>query len=1293
MGRIITFYSYKGGVGRTFALANIAVLLAQQGKRVLVVDWDLEAPGLHRYFHPYLPSSYKMNGLIHALHEASNSPSATWKSCVIEVRVEGYGTVSLIAAGDQSPDYVDMVRSFSWSEFFEDREGGATLESWRAAWRNDFDFTLLDSRTGITDSGGVCTILLPDILALVFTTNEQSFEQGRQVAIGVQSARRDLAVARPPVVVLPIPGRFDGRVELDDARLWLERFASDLKPFYDDWLPKQFEPRQILELTKIPYLPKFSFGEPLAVVSHGVSDPDYPGYYLEKIARLLASDFVEAAKLLAPDEEDEDAPTQVQWTDELHIFGEGFVGRREELAALDWAWAAGVRIFALHAEGGAGKTRVVVEWLRRMRDNGWRGARRVFVHSFYSQGGDERRNASSELFFEQALAFFGYSGAPITQVDEKGRVLAQLLVEHHGLLVLDGLEPLQHPTLSAERGRLKDPGLARLLLSLANVPRDERRGLCLITSRQPVMELQMREGATVVQQSLDQLHRDDGAELLRQFEIVGPDEELRKASDEFHGHAYSLMLLGSYLTNATAHHDIRRRREVMLLEEDAEHRSLAQTMFAAYVRELGEDSAEVAVLRLLGFFDRAAELPLLDVLRAREEVIYEWSEASEEADRRSHPEQHIEDSLTEVTTPLLDLPQIQWIRLLHRLGTLQLINFDGSGAASAVDSQPLLREFFAEQVRTQFPAAWRAGHRRLFEHLSGTAPYWPEGIEGLQPLYQAVVHGCLAGLHQKSFDDVYHARILRGTGAAGFYTTRKLGAIGANLGAVACFFTMPWTTVAPNLLPATQARLLNEAAFCLRALGRLSEAAEPIQIGIRIAVEREDWKNAAISSSNLGELELTRGELATAVNIGRQSVTYANRCGDASFEVTSCTLLASALHQAGRQDESRRLFQEAESRQAAWQPEYPRLYSVQGFRYSDFLLSDTERAAWRHWLGTGAGSSLILTTATAVCDMANERAAYALRIAESNRWILDIALNHLTLTRAALYRGLLANERITDHISAAVAGLRASGIVSYLPHGLLTRAWIRQLSGDEAGCRADLEEAWEIAEQGPMPLFQADIQLYRARFFRDRAALIEARRLIEKHGYHRRDGELADAEAAAERWDLFPRPPLPSHLLPGEGAPPPNAPNEDTIRDQVFISYSHRDKKLLDEFLKHMKPYLRSGAVTAWADQQIASGSQWRQEIQAALAKTRVAVLLVSPGFLASDFIHEHKLGPLLDEAKAGGVKILWVSLRSSAYQETPLKDYQAASPPDRPLAQMSKADRDEAWVRICEEIKRAVNP
>ncbi len=801
-----------------------------------------------------------------------------------------------------------------------------------------------------------------------------------------------------------------------------------------------------------------------------------------------------------------------KWTDELRIYGEGFVGRRDELAALDRAWG-GALIFALHAEGGAGKTRVVVEWLRRMRDAGWRGARRVFVHSFYSQGSDERRNASSEQFFEQALAYFGYRGEPITQADEKGRMLARLLLEHHGLLVLDGLEPLQHPTKHAEQGRLKDPGIARLLLSLANLSPDETLGLCLVTSRQPVIELQARMGATVIQQSLEHLHRDDGAELLRLFQVIGPDEELKIASDEFRGHAYSLMLLGSYLKTATDHHDIRRRKEVLLLDEDPEHGNHARNMFAAYVRHLGEDSPEVAVLRLLGFFDRAAERQLLAVLRVREGMVYEWSKEAKKSERGSQPKR-IEDALPEVTVPLVDLPPTEWNRVLNRLRELRLIDFAGPEKSPALDAHPLLRECFAEQMRRQFPAAWQAGHRRLFEYLSGTALYWPEGIDGLQPLYQAVAHGCLAGLHQQMCIDVYRNRILRGTGHDGFYTRKKLGAISADLGAVACFFTVPWTALAPNLAPDAQAWLLSVAAFNLRALGRLSEAIEPMRAAIEIAVEQNAWVNAAVRSSNLSELELTRGEVTAAVAAGEQAVAFADRSEDAFHQVARRMTLADVLHQAGQRDESWRLFEDAELRQAADQPAYPRLYSLPGFLYCDLLLADAERAAWQRWLGGETGSGEMLTTSEAACDAVIERVRQWFDWRTPNDAILDISLEHLTLARATLYKG----QPVHGHISAAVENLRAAGDISFLPHGLLTRAWQRYLSGDEAGSRGDLDEAWEIAERGPMPLFQADIQLTRARLFRDRVALKEARRLIEKHGYHRRDGELADALEAATGW-------------------------------------------------------------------------------------------------------------------------------------------------------------------------------
>jgi internalin A len=127
------------------------------------------------------------------------------------------------------------------------------------------------------------------------------------------------------------------------------------------------------------------------------------------------------------------------------------------------------------------------------------------------------------------------------------------------------------------------------------------------------------------------------------------------------------------------------------------------------------------------------------------------------------------------------------------------------------------------------------------------------------------------------------------------------------------------------------------------------------------------------------------------------------------------------------------------------------------------------------------------------------------------------------------------------------------------------------------------------------------------------------------------------------------------------------------LKDQVFISYSHKDKKWREELETHLKPYLRNGAIMSWSDQQIEPGSQWATEIEIALANSGIGVLLVSPDFLNSDFIHEMELGPLLTKAEQGGAKILWIPVRSSAYKQTPLKNYQAVIEPEKPLAAMTK--------------------
>jgi len=109
-------------------------------------------------------------------------------------------------------------------------------------------------------------------------------------------------------------------------------------------------------------------------------------------------------------------------------------------------------------------------------------------------------------------------------------------------------------------------------------------------------------------------------------------------------------------------------------------------------------------------------------------------------------------------------------------------------------------------------------------------------------------------------------------------------------------------------------------------------------------------------------------------------------------------------------------------------------------------------------------------------------------------------------------------EQAREQLTAAVDGLRRAGQQDHIPNGLLSRAWLRFVEGDSDHVRADLDEAWEIAERGPMKLFMADIHLHRARLFRDKESLAKGAELIRKCGYWRRKEELADAEAAARQW-------------------------------------------------------------------------------------------------------------------------------------------------------------------------------
>lgn len=277
-GQVVTFYSFKGGVGRTMALANVAWILASRGKRVLAVDWDLEAPGLHSYFHPLLtdPELRDTDGLIDLLRAYQQAVLLPGREEVpeddgwfrrtldltpyvvgLDLRFASGGRLDFLPAGRQNAAYSDSVTSFDWHAFYERLGGGSFLLEMREEMAARYDYVLIDSRTGVTDSSGICTVLLPDTLVLGFVYNVQNMRGSAHVARAVTKG------SRRPIRLLPVPMRVE---DAERERLEISRDrAREVFGGHLSWLEEGSVERYWGDV-EIPYKTFYAYEEIVAPV-------------------------------------------------------------------------------------------------------------------------------------------------------------------------------------------------------------------------------------------------------------------------------------------------------------------------------------------------------------------------------------------------------------------------------------------------------------------------------------------------------------------------------------------------------------------------------------------------------------------------------------------------------------------------------------------------------------------------------------------------------------------------------------------------------------------------------------------------------------------------------------------------------------------------------------------------------------------------------------------------------------------------------------------------------------------
>ncbi|SDF55202.1 FxSxx-COOH system tetratricopeptide repeat protein [Streptomyces griseoaurantiacus] len=340
-GTIVTFYSFKGGTGRTMSLANVAWILASNGKRVLVMDWDLEAPGLHRYFTPFLgdPDLASTEGLIDLVRKFElRVPRTTDEDLREYARVERYATtltttfpdggyIDFVSSGKQTEEYSETINTYDWRGFYERRDGAAFLHALREDMRRNYDYVLIDSRTGFGDTSGITTMMLPDVLVNCFTLNTQSVDGGADIA-------RDVKRGAPHVKIIPVPMRVDYaeqeklEASRDHARRRFQEFLKDT--------PRAADPDSYWGAVEIPYRSYFAYEEVLATVA---DTPRQPASLLAAYERLTATVTDGAVTTLqAPDEQ-----TRRQMLarfQRVRMPGGGLVPRvRLDFAVRDGAWA------------------------------------------------------------------------------------------------------------------------------------------------------------------------------------------------------------------------------------------------------------------------------------------------------------------------------------------------------------------------------------------------------------------------------------------------------------------------------------------------------------------------------------------------------------------------------------------------------------------------------------------------------------------------------------------------------------------------------------------------------------------------------------------------------------------------------------------------------------------------------------------------------------------------------------------------------------------------------------------
>lgn len=301
-GKCITFYSYKGGVGRSMALVNVACLLAKKNKKVLVIDWDVEAPGLHLFFDvnknkPGLVDFF--TDLVQFVKNDKNNNEDAYLSFfdseldnhidrdILISNDEPLVKLDILKAGKFDDEYSGKLNSINWQDIY--KHSPALFRTFAYYLEKEYDFILIDSRTGLADSCGITTMLMPQKMVLVFAINNQNINGVLDIANQVIDYRLNSYDYRG-LDIYPLPSRIENTVA-PDLLEWIANYQTKFEQLFNEkYLLDGCDLSAYFDRCSIPYYPIHAHGENIPVLRETTTNPTFISYNYDRFLTVLLKD-------------------------------------------------------------------------------------------------------------------------------------------------------------------------------------------------------------------------------------------------------------------------------------------------------------------------------------------------------------------------------------------------------------------------------------------------------------------------------------------------------------------------------------------------------------------------------------------------------------------------------------------------------------------------------------------------------------------------------------------------------------------------------------------------------------------------------------------------------------------------------------------------------------------------------------------------------------------------------------------------------------------------------------------